>query len=88
MVANPACGQLNRENEYCPLRLRIWSCEIGLVVPSRASLFTVHTQAEPGSSSWKLETRISSFIRLNGARTLNPGYTCTTTIQMMPIAAR
>ena len=65
MVANPARGQLNKENECCPLRLRIWSREIGSVVPSRASLFIVHTQAESGSSSWKLETRISS-LRVNG----------------------
>ena len=41
-VANPARGQLNRENEYlfpCPhSRLRIWSRETGSAVPSRASL--------------------------------------------------
>ena len=71
MVANPARGQLNRENEYYPLRLRIWFRELSLVVPSRASLFIVHTQAESGSSSWKPETRTSSF-RLNGARILKP----------------
>ena len=33
-VANPARGQLNRENE----RLRIWSRETGSAVPSRVSL--------------------------------------------------
>ena len=42
-VANPARGQLNRENEYfsvrVPSRLRIWSRETGSAVPSRVSLF-------------------------------------------------
>ena len=40
-VANPARGQLSRENEYlsCPRsRLRIWSHETGSAVPSRVSL--------------------------------------------------
>ena len=39
-VANPAPGQLNRENVFpCPRsRLRIWSREMGAVVPSRVSL--------------------------------------------------
>ena len=40
-VANPARGQLNRENNLflCPRsRLRIWSRETGSVVPSRVSL--------------------------------------------------
>ena len=40
-VANPARGQLNRENEYFPCprpRLRIWSREAGSAVPSRVSL--------------------------------------------------
>ena len=40
-VANPARGQLNRENEYFPVRvraLRIWSRETVLAVPSRVSL--------------------------------------------------
>ena len=40
-VANPARGQLNRENNF-PLspcvRLRIWSREMGSAVPSRVSL--------------------------------------------------
>ena len=40
-VANPARGQLNRENNI-PLspwvRLRIWSRETGSAVPSRVSL--------------------------------------------------
>ena len=41
-VANPARGQLNRENEYPPVTvrtcLRIWSRETGPAVPSRVSL--------------------------------------------------
>ena len=40
-VANPARGQLNRENNMFPCprtRLRIWSRETGSVVPSRVSL--------------------------------------------------
>ena len=41
-VANPARGQLNRENGYFPVcsrsRLRIWSRETGSAVPSRVSL--------------------------------------------------
>ena len=41
-VANPACGQLNRENEYFLVRvrsrLRMWSRETGSAVPSRVSL--------------------------------------------------
>ena len=39
-VANPARGQLNRENEYFPVRssLRIWSREAGSAVLSRVSL--------------------------------------------------
>ena len=41
MVANPARGQLNRENIFflspCS-RLRIWSRETGLAAPSRVSL--------------------------------------------------
>ena len=39
-VANPARGQLNRENEYSPgcKCLRIWSRETGSAVPSRVSL--------------------------------------------------
>ena len=50
-VASPARGQLNRKNEYFPVRvclcLRIWSRETGSVVPSRVSLFiSIHTQAE------------------------------------------
>ena len=50
-VVNPACCQLNRENELlfpCPLMclLRIWSRETGSAVPSRVSLLVLHTQAE------------------------------------------
>ena len=40
-VANPARGQLNRENKYflCPRsRLRFWSRETGSAVPSHVSL--------------------------------------------------
>ena len=41
-VANPARGQLNRENEYSPVPvrtcLRIWSRETGSAVPSLVSL--------------------------------------------------
>ena len=40
-VANPARGQLNRENVFFPCprsRLRIWSRETGSAVPSRVSL--------------------------------------------------
>ena len=39
-AANPARGQLNRENQCpCPRsRLRIWSRETGSAVPSRVSL--------------------------------------------------
>ena len=40
-VANPARGQLNRENEYSSVRvscLRIWSRETVSAVPSRVSL--------------------------------------------------
>ena len=37
-VANPARGQLNRENEHSLACLRIWSCEMGSAVPSRVSL--------------------------------------------------
>ena len=40
-VANPARGQLNRENEHSPVPracLRIWSREAGSAVPSRVSL--------------------------------------------------
>ena len=41
-VANPARGQLNRESEKFPVRVRscprIWSRETGSAVPSRISL--------------------------------------------------
>ena len=40
-VANPARGQLNRENIFFPCprsRLRVWSRETGSAVPSRVSL--------------------------------------------------
>ena len=47
MVANPARGQLNRENGIFlgPVRLRVWSRELGSAVPSRVSLLILHTQA-------------------------------------------
>ena len=48
-VANPARGQLNRENEFLPCprsRLRIWSRETGSAVPPLVSLLILHTQAE------------------------------------------
>ena len=51
-VANPARGQLNRENKYfsCPRsRLKIWSREMGSDVPSRVSLLILYTQAESGA---------------------------------------
>ena len=51
-VANPARGQLNRENEHSPVLracLRIWSHETGSAVPSRVSLFILHAQAEYGA---------------------------------------
>ena len=50
-VANPARGQLDTENESrCPRsRLRIWSHEASLVIPSRVSLLILHTQAESGA---------------------------------------
>ena len=41
-IANSARGQLNRKNEYFPVRvrscLRIWSRETGSAAPSRLSL--------------------------------------------------
>ena len=40
-VANPARGQLNRENDFIPVpvrALRTWCRETGLAVPSRVSL--------------------------------------------------
>ena len=52
-AANPARGQLNRENEYFPFpcsRLRIWCRETGSAVPSRVSLLiSILSQAETGS---------------------------------------
>ena len=54
-VANPARGQLNIQRKRifpCSrTRLRIWSRETGSAVPSRVSLFIVHTQAESGAYS-------------------------------------
>ena len=51
-VANPARGQLNRENEYFPRsRLRIWSRETGSTVSSLVPRQPAHllTQVESGS---------------------------------------
>ena len=53
-VANPARGQLNRENRIfpCPRScLRIWSRETGSAVPSRVSLLIsiILSQAESGA---------------------------------------
>ena len=52
-VANTARGQLNRRNGgggSCPRsRLRIWSRETDLAVPSRVSLLILHVQAESGA---------------------------------------
>ena len=49
-VANPARGQLNKLIFPCPrMCLRIWSRETGLAVPSRVSLFILHTKAEFGA---------------------------------------
>ena len=52
-VANPARGQLNRENEFpCPRTcLRIWCRDTGSAVPSRVSLLIFDTQAESGAYS-------------------------------------
>ena len=50
-VANPARGQLNRENKYFPCSrscLRIGPPETGSSVPPRVSLLILHTQAESG----------------------------------------
>ena len=52
MVANSACGQLNRENRSytCPRsRLRVWSRELCSTAPSRVILLLLHTQAESGA---------------------------------------
>ena len=49
-VTSPARGQLNRENEYFPVRvrtrLRMWSRKTGSAVPSRVSPLILRTQAE------------------------------------------
>ena len=52
MVANPACGQLNRENGDFPChrsRLRVWSRDLGSAVPYRVSPLILHTQTESGA---------------------------------------
>ena len=52
-VANPARGQLNRENGYFSVpvrtRLRIWSRETGSAVPSPVSLLILYTHAKSGA---------------------------------------
>ena len=52
-VANLACGQLTRENVFSLSLspLRIWSREMGSVVPSHASLLILYTQSEFGAYS-------------------------------------
>ena len=51
IVANPACGQLNRETEFSLSlsRLRVWSRELDSAVPSRVSPLILHTQAKSGA---------------------------------------
>ena len=71
-VANPARGQLNRENKYSPVpvtRVRIWSRETGSAVPSRISLLILHTQAECDSIIW-------SFITFSRVQYGSTGYGC------------
>ena len=52
-VANPARGQLNRENVFFPVsvrsRLSIWCRKTGLVVPVPRQPAHIHTQAESGA---------------------------------------
>ena len=53
-VANPARGQLNKENEYSNIPLspcvpENLSRETGSAVPSRVTLFILHTQVESGA---------------------------------------
>ena len=54
-VANPACDQLNRKNEYFPVPVlapRIWFRKTGSAVPSRVSLLILQTtQAVSGAYS-------------------------------------
>ena len=49
-VANPARGQLNRENKYFPVyprsRLRVWPRETRSAVRSRVSLLILQPQAD------------------------------------------
>ena len=55
VVANPARGQLNKENIMFPCprsRRRMWSLETGSAIPSRVSLLILHTPAESGVCSW------------------------------------
>ena len=58
-VANPARGQLNRENEYFPvrvcLRLRIWSRETSSAVPSRVPISILRL---------KLKRLLTGFLRV------------------------
>ena len=50
-VANPARGQLNKENDFFTVRSRprIWYRETGSAVPIRVSLPILHNQAESGA---------------------------------------
>ena len=55
-VANQSCSWSAEQGKLffpCPRsRLRIWSRETGLAVPSRVSLLILHTRAEYGAYSW------------------------------------
>ena len=50
-VADPARGQLNRENKYfpVPVRAREFGLETGSELPPRVSLLILHTQTEYGA---------------------------------------
>ena len=49
-VANPARGQLNRENEYFPPENLVWRDGFGSPVPRQPA--HLHTQAESGVYLW------------------------------------
>ena len=68
-VANPARGQLNRKNDIflCPRsRLRMWSREMGLAGPSRASPLILQTQSESGAMGQLNPHRKTKFKGKNG----------------------
>ena len=62
-VANPAFGQLNRENDFLHFVVpeRIWSRETDSAVPSRVSQLILHSQAESGNGA--NGANVSSFSR-------------------------